>query len=207
MTALLAFLPILAVGILLVGFRLPANRAKPLSYIMAAGLVLFVWQVPGVRVAAASVKGLKIAFQMLYIIFGAILLLNTLRYSGALAVIRSGFTSISPDRRVQVILIAWLFGAFIEGVAGFGTPTVVTVPLIVGFDFPAMAAVVSGIIIQSTPVSFGAVGTPSLVGVNKGLSGHATAQEKIVLWCSINSIHCCHSSGSRWQSCMPWSVH
>ena len=120
-----------------------------------------------------------IAFQLLYIIFGAILLLNTLRYSGALAVIRSGFTSISPDRRVQVILIAWLFGAFIEGAAGFGTPAAVTVPLMVGLGFPAMAAVVSGMIIQSTPVSFGAVGTPILVGVNKGLSGHATAQEKI----------------------------
>ena len=179
MTALLAFLPILAVGILLVGFRLPASRAMPLSYIVAAVLALFVWQVPGVRVAAASVKGLMIAFQLLYIIFGAILLLNTLRYSGALAVIRSGFTSISPDRRVQVILIAWLFGAFIEGAAGFGTPAAVTVPLMVGLGFPAMAAVVSGMIIQSTPVSFGAVGTPILVGVNKGLYGHATAQEKI----------------------------
>ena len=179
MTALLAFLPILAVGILLVGFRLPASRAMPLSYIVAAGLALFIWQVPCVRVAAASVKGLMIAFQLLYIIFGAILLLNTLRYSGALAVIRSGFTSISPDRRVQVILIAWLFGAFIEGAAGFGTPAAVTVPLMVGLGFPAMAAVVSGMIIQSTPVSFGAVGTPILVGVNKGLSGHATAQEKI----------------------------
>ena len=179
MTALLAFLPILAVGILLVGFRLPASRAMPLSYIVAAGLALFIWQVPGVRVAAASVKGLIIAFQLLYIIFGAILLLNTLRYSGALAVIRSGFTSISPDRRVQVILIAWLFGAFIEGAAGFGTPAAVTVPLMVGLGFPAMAAVVSGMIIQSTPVSFGAVGTPILVGVNKGLSGQATAQEKI----------------------------
>ena len=64
MTALLAFLPILAVGILLVGFRLPASRAMPLSYIVAAGLALFVWQVPGVRVAAASVKGLMIAFQL-----------------------------------------------------------------------------------------------------------------------------------------------
>jgi len=179
MTALLAFLPILAVGILLVGFRLPASRAMPLSYIVAAVLALFVWQVPGVRVAAASVKGLMIAFQLLYIIFGAILLLNTLRYSGALAVIRSGFTSISPDRRVQVILIAWLFGAFIEGAAGFGTPAAVTVPLMVGLGFPAMAAVVSGMIIQSTPVSFGAVGTPILVGVNKGLSGDATVQEKM----------------------------
>ncbi|MBT7912046.1 MAG: L-lactate permease [Verrucomicrobia bacterium] len=171
MTALLSFLPILAVGVLLVGFRLPASRAMPVSYLVAAGLALFVWQVPGVQVAAASIKGLSLTLRLLFIIFGAILLLNTLKHSGALAVIRNGFTNISADRRVQVIIIAWLFGAFIEGAAGFGTPAAVTVPLMVGLGFPAMAAVVAGMIIQSTPVSFGAVGTPILVGVNKGLAG------------------------------------
>ena len=179
MTALLALLPILAVGILLVGFRLPASRAMPVSYLVAAGLALFVWQVPGAKVAAATVKGLTVTVQLLYIIFGAILLLNTLKHSGALAVIRNGFTNISPDRRVQVIIIAWLFGAFIEGAAGFGTPAAVTVPLMVGLGFPAMAAVVAGMIIQSTPVSFGAVGTPILVGVNKGLASDESVQTAV----------------------------
>ena len=176
MTALLSFLPILAVCVLLVGFRLPASRAMPVSYLVAAGLALFVWQVPGVQVAAASIKGLSLTLRLLFIIFGAILLLNTLKHSGALAVIRNGFTNISADRRVQVIIIAWLFGAFIEGAAGFGTPAAVTVPLMVGLGFPAMAGVVAGMIIQSTPVSFGAVGTPILVGVNKGLAGDESVQ-------------------------------
>ncbi|MEE2946854.1 MAG: L-lactate permease [Verrucomicrobiota bacterium] len=176
MTALLAFLPILVVGVLLVGFRLPASRAMPISYLMAAGLALFVWQVPIVQVAAASIKGLSLTLRLLFIIFGAILLLNTLKHSGALAVIRNGFTNISADRRVQVIIVAWLFGAFIEGAAGFGTPAAVTVPLMVGLGFPAMAGVVAGMIIQSTPVSFGAVGTPILVGVNKGLAGEKSVQ-------------------------------
>ena len=179
MTALLAFLPILVVGVLLVGFRLPASRVMPVSYLVAAGLALFVWQVPGAKVAAATVKGLTVTVQLLYIILGAILLLNTLKHSGALAVIRNGFTNISPDRRVQVIIIAWLFGAFIEGAAGFGTPAAVTVPLMVGLGFPAMAAVVAGMIIQSTPVSFGAVGTPILVGVNKGLAGDESVQTAV----------------------------
>ena len=179
MTALLSFLPILAVCVLLVGFRLPASRAMPVSYIVAAGLALFVWQVPGVQVAAASIKGLSLTLRLLFIIFGAILLLNTLKHSGALAVIRNGFTNISADRRVQVIIIAWLFGAFIEGAAGFGTPAAVTVPLMVGLGFPAMAAVVAGMIIQSTPVSFGAVGTPILVGVNKGLAGDESVKTAV----------------------------
>ena len=179
MTALLAFLPILVVGVLLVGFRLPASRAMPVSYLVAAGLALFVWQVPSVQVAAATIKGLSLTLRLLFIIFGAILLLNTLKHSGALAVIRNGFTNISADRRVQVIIIAWLFGAFIEGAAGFGTPAAVTVPLMVGLGFPAMAAVVAGMIIQSTPVSFGAVGTPILVGVNKGLAGDESVKTAV----------------------------
>ena len=125
--ALLALLPIAVVGVLLVGLRLPAYRAMPISYLTAVALALWVWKVPGLQVAAASVKGMVIALTLLYIIFGAILLLNTLKQSGALAVIRGGFTAISPDRRVQVIIIAWLFGAFIEGSAGFGTPAAVCV--------------------------------------------------------------------------------
>ncbi len=169
--SLLSFLPILVVAIFLVGLRWPASRAMPLAYVTAAGLGLFVWQLSFNQVAAATVKGVIVASTLLYIIFGAILLLNTLQHSGALRVIRRGFTDISPDRRIQVIIIAWLFGAFIEGSSGFGTPAAVAVPLLVGLGFPAMAAVVSGMVIQSTPVSFGALGTPILVGVNTGLSG------------------------------------
>ncbi|MGZ0166075.1 MAG: L-lactate permease, partial [Planctomycetales bacterium] len=129
------------------------------------------WKVPAVQVAVASVHGLILAASLLYIIFGAILLLNTLQESGAIRAIRKGFTDISPDRRVQVIIVAWLFGSFIEGSAGFGTPAAVAVPLLVGLGFPAMAAVVAGMMIQSTPVSFGALGTPIIVGVGNGLAG------------------------------------
>ncbi|QWC20981.1 L-lactate permease [Bacillus haikouensis] len=168
--AILSLLPILAVGIFLVGLRWPASKAMPISYIIAVGLALFVWKIPGANVAAASVNGLVVAGTLLFIIFGAILLLNTLQESGGIKTIRQGFTDISADRRVQVIIIAWLFGSFIEGSAGFGTPAAVAVPLLVGLGFPAMAAVVAGMVIQSTPVSFGAVGTPILVGVQSGLS-------------------------------------
>lgn len=174
MLAFLSLLPILAVGIFLVGLRWPASKAMPISYLIAIGLALFVWKVSGANVAAASINGLVVAGTLLFIIFGAILLLNTLQESGGIKTIRQGFTDISADRRVQVIIIAWLFGSFIEGSAGFGTPAAVAVPLLVGLGFPAMAAVVAGMIIQSTPVSFGAVGTPMLVGVQTGLSADAS---------------------------------
>ena len=167
--SILALLPIITVAVFLVGLRWPASRAMPLTYAVAVVLALFVWQVPSLQIAAASINGLIIALTLLYIIFGAILLLNTLQESGAIRTIRQGFTDITPDRRVQVIIIAWLFGAFIEGSAGFGTPAAVAVPLLVGLGFPGMAAVTAGMIIQSTPVSFGALGTPILVGVSTGL--------------------------------------
>lgn len=168
--AILSLLPIIAVGVFLVGLRWPASRAMPISYVLAIVLALFVWKVPGVNVTAATINGVIVAITLLYIIFGAILLLNTLQESGGMKTIRQGFTDISEDRRIQVIIIAWLFGSFIEGSAGFGTPAAVAVPLLVGLGFPAMAAVVAGMVIQSTPVTFGAVGTPVLVGIQTGLS-------------------------------------
>ena len=174
MLSFLSLLPIIAVGVFLVGLKWPASKAMPISYLVAIGLALFVWKVPGANVAAASVNGLIVAATLLFIIFGAILLLNTLQGSGGIRTIRQGFTDISADRRIQVIIIAWLFGSFIEGSAGFGTPAAVAVPLLVGLGFPAMAAVVAGMVIQSTPVSFGAVGTPILVGIQSGLSADPT---------------------------------
>lgn len=170
MLAAVSLLPIATVALFLVVLRWPASRAMPLSFLVAAGLALFVWQVQAVQVAAASVRGLIVAVELLYIVFGAVLLLNTLEESGALATIRQSFRNITPDRRIQAVIIAWLFGSFIEGAAGFGTPAAVAVPLLVGLGFPALAAVIAGMIIQSTPVSFGAAGTPILVGVNSGLS-------------------------------------
>lgn len=180
MLAILSLLPIIAVAVFLVGLKWPASKAMPISFLVAVALALFVWKVPGVNVAAASVHGLVVAITLLYIIFGSILLLNTLQESGGMRTIRQGFTDITADRRIQVIIIAWLFGSFIEGASGFGTPAAVAVPLMVGLGFPAMAAVVAGMVIQSTPVSFGAVGTPILVGVQSGLSADASITENFL---------------------------
>lgn len=167
--AFFAALPIFLAGILLVGLRISAKKAMPLVYIATVAVAFVVWEVSFNRVIASTIQGLLITVAVLWIIFGAILLLNTLKHSGAIAVIRQGFNNISPDRRVQVVIVAWLFGSFIEGASGFGTPAAIAAPLLVAIGFPAMAAVMVGMMIQSTPVSFGAVGTPILIGVNKGL--------------------------------------
>ena len=170
--ALIAFSPILISGILLVGLNWPAKRAMPIAFILTALIALFVWDMSATRVIASSLQGLMITLAVLWIVFGAIFLLNTLKHTGAITVIRNGFTDISADRRVQAIIIAWCFGTFIEGASGFGTPAAIAAPLLVAIGFPALAAVLMGMMIQSTPVSFGAVGTPIIVGVNKGLDTH-----------------------------------
>lgn len=167
--ALLAFLPLLLAGILLIGFKIPAKIAMPIVFLTAAVIALTAWDMSFSRVAASTVQGLIQTAGLLWIIFGAILLLNTLKHSGGITAIRNGFSGISPDRRVQALIVAWLFGCFIEGASGFGTPAAVAAPLMVALGFPALAAVVVGMMIQSTPVSFGAVGTPVVVGVGSGL--------------------------------------
>lgn len=168
--ALFAAVPILLSAVLLVGLRMPAKKAMPVVFLATAAIAVFVWEVSTTRVIASALQGVAITVAVLWIIFGAILLLNTLKHSGAITAIKLGFNNISPDRRVQVVIIAWLFGAFIEGASGFGTPAAVAAPLMVAVGFPAMAAVMIGMMIQSTPVTFGAVGTPILIGINKGLN-------------------------------------
>ncbi|KHA59360.1 lactate permease [Vibrio variabilis] len=170
--ALVAFSPIVVAAILLVGLNWPAKRAMPVAFGLTVIIALFGWDMSTTRVLASVFQGLGITVAVLWIVFGAIFLLNTLKHTGAITTIRNGFTNISPDRRVQAIIIAWCFGSFIEGASGFGTPAAIAAPLLVAIGFPALAAVLMGMMIQSTPVSFGAVGTPIIVGVNKGLDTH-----------------------------------
>ncbi|MCP3760872.1 L-lactate permease [Domibacillus sp. A3M-37] len=168
--SLISIVPILTIMFFLVILNWPASRAMPVALVVTAALALFVWGTDGNVVAGAAFNGVITALEVIFIVFGAVLLLNTVKESGAINTIRRGFTSISPDRRIQAIIIAWLFGAFIEGAAGYGTPAAVAAPLLVAIGFPAMAAVMVALIIQSTPVSFGAVGTPIQIGVNTGLT-------------------------------------
>ena len=167
--AFLASIPILIIFILMVVMRWPATKAMPIAWITAILLAFFVWETPLNWLTAASINGAFLALNIIIIVFGALVLLFTLRESGAMAAINRGFMLISPDRRIQAIIIAWLFGSFIEGSAGFGTPAALMAPLLLSLGFPALAAVLVSLIANSTCVSFGAVGTPTLVGVGSTL--------------------------------------
>ncbi len=160
MYALIAAVPILLCVFLMIGLGWGAKRALPLAWLVSALVALLVWKQDFVAVIAHSISGGLSSVDVLVIVFGAILIMNTLKHSGAVVAIQRVFRDISPDRRVQVILIGFLFGAFIEGAAGFGTPAALAAPLLISIGFPPLAAAVVALICNSVPVSFGGVGTP-----------------------------------------------
>ncbi|MDG0823381.1 MAG: L-lactate permease [Staphylococcus equorum] len=166
MLLLIALSAVIVPFIFLVLLRMSALKGMIISAIVVTLLGIFVWGMKGNVVIASLLQGTHKTFTILYILFGALVLLNTLRQTGAVNRINAGFQKISGDMRVQVIIVAFLFGSLIEGASGFGTPAMVTAPLMVALGFRPMIAVVSALIADSVAVSFGAVGTPVLVGLS-----------------------------------------
>lgn len=166
---IVALIPLICVFVFLVVRRWPAQKAMPLVYLITVFNGWIIWQIPLQQIMAATIDGIITACQILYILFGAVLLLNTLIESGALSTICQGLLKLSEDRRIQAILIPWCFGSFLEGAAGFGTPAAICAPLLVTLGFPPMAAVIVSLCAQGIPSCFGAVGTPLLLGIATGL--------------------------------------
>lgn len=162
---LLAVLPLATIAVLMVGFYWPATRAMPVAWLVAIGAGIVGWGMSPTWIAASSILGFITASNILYIVFGAILLLYTLKQTGAFDAINRGFAAISDDRRVQVVLLVFLMGSFIEAAAGFGTPAAIVGPLLVGLGFPPLAAVVVALTGNLMAITFGAVGTPLIIGM------------------------------------------
>jgi lactate permease len=175
---LIALSPLVAITVLMVGLYWPATRAMPVAWLVAIGAGVY-WGMNVQWLAAASIVGFITATEILWIVFGAILLLYTLRESGAFEVISQGFAAVSEDRRVQVVLLVFLMGSFIEGAAGFGTPAAIIGPLLVGLGFPPMAAVVVALTGNLMAITFGAVGTPLIIGMIDIFSGVTRIQTQV----------------------------
>jgi lactate permease len=121
----MALLPLVAITVIMVVLYQPATVTMPIAWLIAVAVGVVGWSMPPELIAAASIAGVFTATEILWIVFGAILLLYTLKQSGAFDAINAGFSSISDDRRVQVVLLVFLMGSFIEGAAGFGTPLII----------------------------------------------------------------------------------
>ena len=160
MYALLAFIPIVFCVVVMAVFNWPAKFAMPISWLITAVLGFFVWNMDVLKLTAYTVAGFFNSIEVLIIIFGAILVMNTLKMSGGMVAINNGFRSTSPDARVQAVIVGFLFVSFIEGAAGFGTPAALAAPLMISLGFPPVAAVVMALICDSACVAYGAIGTP-----------------------------------------------
>ena len=166
MFAIIAFIPIIVTIIVMAGFNWPAKIALPLAWLITAVVCFFGWQMDFITIAAHTVSGFLTSIDTIVIILGAILIMNTLKHSGGMDVINHMFTNISDDPRIQLIIIGFMFGAFIEGAAGFGTPAALAAPLLISVGFPPLCAAMVALVLNSTPVPFGAVGTPAATAFN-----------------------------------------
>jgi len=174
-----ALSPLVIVAVLLVGALWPATRAMPVAWGVAVLVAWGVWNLPVEWIAATTLWGVLLAVEILWIVFGALVLLYTLTRAGAVERINRGFAAISEDRRVQVVLLGFFLATFLEGVAGFGTPAAVVAPLLLALGFPAMAAVVAALVGHAIATTFGAVGVPVQPGVSDpvaALDGLSTAE-------------------------------
>jgi lactate permease len=168
--AFIAAIPILLALLLLVGIRLPARIAMPICAGTTAVTAWWLWQVPAVRIAASIVEAAWVTVSILMIVFGALFFLAVLRRTKAIEVLQRSVSGLSDDPRIQVVLVGWLLGSFLEGSAGFGSPAAITAPLLIGLGFRPVLAVVVALVGDSTAVSFGAIGTPMLIGFGQGLA-------------------------------------
>ncbi len=186
MLAFLAFLPILTTLVLMMAFNWPAKRCLIISWAMAFVFAFLLWDIDITGLLAGSLYGVLSSLDVLIIIFGAILVMNTLKTSGATAAINRGFMNICPDKRVQACIIGFSFCSFIEAAAGFGTPAALAGPLLVSLGFPPMAAAMITLVFDSTAVSFGAVGTPVTAALNLlGMTDNAEFISGFSFWTAL----------------------
>ncbi|AVK63038.1 lactate permease [Lactobacillus sp. CBA3606] len=155
-------LPLILLGVL----NMPATRGMSISAIIVIITGYLFWHLTPKVIGASILQSLHKSLPILWILFGALLMLNSLRATGAINRINQGFQALTADMRLQTVLVAFLFGGLIEGVSGFGTPAMVTAPLMIALGFSPMAAVVLALVADSTAAAFGAVGTPLTVGLS-----------------------------------------
>ncbi|MCR2039090.1 L-lactate permease [Campylobacter helveticus] len=173
LSALLAFLPILCFLICLLAFKLKGYQAGFVTVIVASAVAFYAYDMPFSLIGASFVQGFAQGmWPIAWIIIAAIFLYKLSVKSGSFEVIKESVMTITPDHRIQVILIGFCFGSFLEGAIGFGGPVAITAALLVGLGLKPLQAAGLCLIANTAPVAFGAVGIPiiamsNLVGVEQ----------------------------------------
>ena len=161
LSTLVALLPLVMLLGLLAFAGWPAQRAAVAGLLTALAIAIAVVGMPLDAAVAAALHGAAFGlFPIGWIIVAAMFLYCLSVEAGALEVMKRSVTRLSADHRVQSLLIAFSFGAFLEGAAGFGAPVAISAALLTGAGFPALEAACLALIANTAPVAFGALGTP-----------------------------------------------
>ena len=167
LSALVALVPILFLFIALTVLKMKGHWAATIATLLAVGVACIAYGMPmqyaGLSVVYGALFGL---FPVSWIVITALFIYNMSVKTGQFEVVKNSLATISDDRRMQALLIAFSFGAFIEGAAGFGTPVAITAAMLAGLGFNPLYAASLCLLANTAPVAFGAIGIPIVVGAN-----------------------------------------
>ncbi|RDU58004.1 L-lactate permease [Helicobacter sp. MIT 99-5507] len=177
LSAFMAFIPILCFLLCLLVFKLKGYQAGFITVIVATLIAFFTYDMPFSLIGASFVQGFAQGmWPIAWIIIAAIFLYKLSVKSGSFEVIKQSVMTITPDHRIQVILIGFCFGSFLEGAIGFGGPVAITAALLVGLGLKPLYAAGLCLIANTAPVAFGAVGIPIIAMANLvGVEQHAVS--------------------------------
>ncbi|MBF9265692.1 L-lactate permease [Paracidovorax cattleyae] len=177
-SALVALIPIVFFFLALTRLRLKGYQACTITVVLSLGVALLFYRMPASAALASAVYGFLYGlWPIAWIIVAAVFLYKISVATGQFAVIRSSILSVTEDQRLQLILVGFCFGAFLEGAAGFGAPVAITAALLVGLGFKPLYAAGLCLIANTAPVAFGAMGIPIIVaGQVSGVDAFAIGQ-------------------------------
>ena len=160
-STLLAAIPVVVMLVALGFMHIKAHIAAGMGLLAAVVVAVFAYGMPlGMAGTAAMYGGFTGLLPIGWIVLNIIFLQQLAEQNGSFKILQASLSGITDDRRLQLLLIAFCFGAFFEGAAGFGTPVAVTAGILIGLGFSPLAASGLSLIANTAPVAFGALGTP-----------------------------------------------
>src|SRR6202012_3749435 len=177
LSTIAAAIPVVTLLVLIASGKVKAHIAPILALIIANVIAIFVFTMPAGMSIRASLLGVVTGFFPIgWIVLNVIFLYRLTVEKGSFEILQKTVGGVTKDRRLQLLLIAFSFGAFFEGASGFGTPVAVTGAILIGLGFSPLAASGLSLIANTAPVAFGALGTPiaglaSVTGIDPFLLG------------------------------------
>jgi lactate permease len=167
LSTLVAAIPIVVLFVLLAGVRMAAHWSSLISLAVALVIALLVYGMPVPLALNSTLMGIAFGlFPIVWIVINAIFIYNVVVEAGYFDTVRNSLASLSDDRRIQVVLIAFILGALLEATAGFGTPVAITAAIMAGLGFEALYAAALALLANTAPVAFGGFAIPIITGAS-----------------------------------------